>query len=161
MSLIFIFYVAYIIIFIFQVLENLKSNNSIPLLALFMSMIAFVFSTGFTTISDIYKRHNDLRVEQFRKEEKERRNKEEEHRNKEEKNQYLRNSIDLFYIPLLNLLEKDNIDLITMVNGHRYLAQPRVRLLFESYLQTNKGKEKLLELTHRDLEFLQKELIKN
>lgn len=145
-SLILLLFVAYIIIFVAQVLENLKSNDSIPFLALFMSMIAFVFSTGLTTVSDIYKRHSDLKAEELRE--------------KEQELRYIKDSIDLFYIHLLNLLEKDNIDLITIINGHKYLAQPEIRSLFEEYLQTKKGKEELIELAYRDLEELQKQLMK-
>ncbi len=148
------------IILVVRFLEDPKSNNFIPLLALYISVTAMMFSTGFTVLNNMNKTHEDLRTEQFRKKEEERRDKEEIHRNKEEENQYLRNSIDMFYIPLLDLLEKDNIDLITIVNGHKYLAQPRVRYLFERYLQNNKGKEKIIELAHRDIEQLQKQLIK-
>lgn len=72
--------------------------------------------------------------------------------------QHAKDSINLFYIPLLNLLETDNTNLKNTVEGHKYLAEPRVKFLFEIYLQTNKGKEKIIKLAHRDLEELQKEL---
>lgn len=125
--------VVYMILLVVRFLEDPKSNNFIPLLALYISVTAMMFSTGFTVLNNINKIHEDFRTEQFRKKEEERRDKEEVHRNKEEENQYLRNSIDMFYIPLLDLLEKYNTDLITIVNGHKYLAQPRVRYLFEIY----------------------------
>lgn len=150
-SIILFLSVAYIVIIVINISKDQKLLNFIPLLAFYVSTTAIMVSTGFTTISDINKRHNEFKAEQLRK-------KEDERRNKEIENQYLKNSIDMFYIPLLDLLEKDNVNLINVVNGHKYLAQPRVRLLFETYLQTNQGKEKLLRFAHRDLEQLQEQL---
>lgn len=85
--------------------------------------------------------------------------KNEEHRKKEKEKKKIEDNINFFYIPLLNLLENNDTGLTNTVKGHKYLAQPRVRLLFEEYLQTNQGKEKIIELAHRDLEFLQEKLI--
>lgn len=85
--------------------------------------------------------------------------KDEQRQKKEQELQRAKDSINLFYIPLLNLLETDNTKLLNTVLGHKYLAEPRVRLLFETYLQTNKNKEKILKLARRDLEELQEKLI--
>lgn len=71
---------------------------------------------------------------------------------------HIKDSINLFYIPLFDFLETDNINLLNTVIGHKYLAQPRVKFLFEEYLQTNKNKEKIIKLAHRDLEQLQDQL---
>lgn len=160
LSLILFLSVIYAILLTSSIAKDPKFKDTIPLLAFYISLISVLVSTGFATRSEINKKHDNLKIEQYRKEEEKYRNKEEEHKNKEEINQYLRKSIDLFYIPLLNLLEKNNIDLIITVNSHRYLAQPRIRYLFEEYLETNKNKEKIIKLAHRDLEELQNELIK-
>ncbi|HEY3363172.1 MAG TPA: hypothetical protein VGK06_15480 [Methanosarcina sp.] len=127
------------------------STNFMQSLAFLLSFIALGLSVFFTVNSNSNKHYDDLKNENYRK-------KEEERRNKEIEIHKIRDSIDLFYIPLLNLLETNDAKLITTVNGHKYLAEPRVRYLFEIYLETNKGEEKLLELAHRDVELLQVQL---
>lgn len=123
------------------------SNNFMSSLAFITSIVAISLSAFFTI------NNNSNNADKIKKEE--------ECRKKEQELQYIKDSINLFYIPLLDLLETDNLGLKNTVEGHRYLAEPRVSFLFEEYLQTNKNKEKIIKLAHRDLEQLQKKLIKN
>ncbi len=86
---------------------------------------------------------------------------------------HIEDSINLFYIPLQNLLtiyDEDMEDMtklktINEINGHKHLAEPRVRFLFENYIQKTKGESdrvsgKLLELVCRDIELLHNQLMK-
>lgn len=122
------------------------SNNFMSSLAFITSIVA-IFLSAFFTVNN-----NSNNADQIKKED--------EFRKKEQELQQVKESINLFYIPLLDFLETDDTKLLNTVVGHKYLAQPRVRLLFETYLQTNKNKEKIIKLAHRDLEFLQEQLIK-
>ena len=86
---------------------------------------------------------------------------------KQDKLNNIKESIELFYLPLNDLLttyNENNVSKaktrkINEINGHRYLAQPRVRCIFEEYIQSNGGanreSNKLLELVRRDIKFLQ------
>jgi hypothetical protein len=122
------------------------SNNFMSSLAFIISILALFLPLIFTiSISS-------NNADQIKKEEERQKN--------ENKNQQIKDSINLFYIPLLNLLETDNSNLKNTVIGHKYLAEPRVKFLFEEYLLTNKKKEKIIKLAHRDLEFLQEQLMK-
>jgi hypothetical protein len=121
-----------------------KENSMFPYLSAQLSIT-------FTIISSSNRHDDNLKNDDRIK-------KEEERRNKENDNQRIKNSIDLFYIHLLSFIKTNATNLIYTVEGHKYLAEPRVRYLFETYLKTQKGKEKLIELAHRDLEQLQQEL---
>jgi len=44
-------------------------------------------------------------------------------------------------ISLLDLFETENTNLKNTIIGHKYLAQPRIRFLFEEYLQTKKARK--------------------
>jgi len=80
-------------------------------------------------------------------------------------------SIDLFYLPLHDLLTTYNENIVNKaklrkiaeINGHKHLAELRVRGAFEKYIQANEGNnreyEKLLELVNRDIKFLQNRYI--
>jgi len=46
-------------------------------------------------------------------------------------------------IYLLDLLETENTNLKNTIIGHKYLAKPGIRFLFEEYPQTKKSKEKI------------------
>lgn len=120
------------------------SNNFMSSLAFITSIVA-IFLSAFFTVNN-----NSNNADQIKKDE--------QRRKKEQELQHAKDSINLFYIPLLDLLETGDTKLLTTVVGHKYLAEPRVKFLFEEYLQTNKNKEKIIELAHRDLEFLQEEL---
>jgi len=135
------------ILFLGYMIKVLPINsNYMPVCAFILAFISVMYSS-LTIINNHRNRLDDnLKAEEYRK--------------KVEEIQQMENSINLFYIPLLDLLETDNPSLKNTVIGHKYLAQPRVRYLFEIYLQINKGKEKIIELAHRDIEQLQKQLIK-
>ena len=103
------------------------------------------------------------------------RQKENKLRQEEKELKHIRDSIDTFYVPLQNLLTVYNenvtnevkLKIINEINGHKHLAEPRVRCVFEKYLQerdgsnkgSNKGSKKLLELVSRDIEVLQNRFI--
>lgn len=92
-------------------------------------------------------------------------------RQKQEELKHIEQSIDLFYLPLYDLLASydENVSSqiktrrIAEINGHKHLAEPEVRSIFEKYIQTHDGSiresKKLLELVSQDIEFLQKRFI--
>lgn len=92
-------------------------------------------------------------------------------RQKQEELKHIEQSIDLFYLPLHDLLASydENVTSrmmtrrIAEINGHKHLAEPEVRSIFEKYIQTHDGSiresKKLLELVSQDIEFLQKRFI--
>lgn len=92
-------------------------------------------------------------------------------RQKQEELKHIEQSIDLFYLPLHDLLASydENVTIrmktrrIAEINGHKHLAELEVRSIFEKYIQTHDRSEreskKLLELVSQDIEFLQKRFI--
>lgn len=92
-------------------------------------------------------------------------------RQKQEELKHIEQSIDLFYLPLYDLLASYDENVtnrmktrrIAEINGHKHLAEPEVRSIFEKYIQTHNGSEreskKLLELVSQDIEFLQERFI--
>lgn len=92
-------------------------------------------------------------------------------RQKQEELKHIEKSIDMFYLPLHDLLASydENITSriktrrIAEINGHKHLAEPEVRSIFEKYIQTHdeskSESKKLLELVSQDIEFLQKRFI--
>jgi hypothetical protein len=77
-------------------------------------------------------------------------------------------SIELFYLPLQDLLTTYDESIsgnsrkrkLVEINGHKHLAEPRVRSVFDRYIQSDEGanreSRKLLELVTIDIEFLQR-----
>ncbi|WP_292379277.1 hypothetical protein [Methanosarcina sp. UBA289] len=92
-------------------------------------------------------------------------------RQKQEELKHIEQSIDLFYLPLHDLLASYDENVISRIktrriaeiNGHKHLAEPEVRSIFEKYIQTHdgskSGSKKLLDLVSQDIEFLQKRFI--
>ncbi len=92
-------------------------------------------------------------------------------RQKQEELKHIEQSIDMFYLPLHDLLASYDESItsriktrrIAEINGHKHLAEPEVRSIFEKYIQTHDGSKseskKLLELVSQDIEFLQKRFI--
>jgi len=72
-------------------------------------------------------------------------------------------SLNLFYLPLSVLLTipdqpanaQARAQKIAEINCNKHLAEPRVRAVFESYMEGKKD-QKLSELVYRDIENLQK-----
>jgi len=83
----------------------------------------------------------------------------------------IKESIELFYLPLNDLLTTYNENVVSKaktrkiaeINSHRYLAEPCVRRVFETYIQNNdggnRGSNELLRLLRSDMELLQNKLI--
>lgn len=92
-------------------------------------------------------------------------------RQKQEELKHIEQSIDMFYLPLHDLLTSYDENVTSLIktrriaeiNGHKHLAEPEVRSIFEKYIQTQDGSKseskKLLELVSQDIEFLQKRFI--
>lgn len=83
----------------------------------------------------------------------------------------IEDSIYRFYLPLHGLLSTHNENIknkaklrkMAEINGHKHLAEPRIRCVFEKYMQANESNHgesrKLLELVNRDIETLQNRYI--
>lgn len=82
----------------------------------------------------------------------------------EEKFKNIGERINLFYLPLSVLLtipdQPENAQAIAQkiaeINCNKHLAEPRVRAMFERYMEGERD-QKMLELVYRDIEKLQKE----
>ena len=88
-------------------------------------------------------------------------------RQKQEELKQISESIELFYLPLHDLLTTYDENVtnraksrkIIQINGHKHLAEPRVRGVFEEYVSDGANSRKLLELVNRDIELLQNRFI--
>jgi hypothetical protein len=86
---------------------------------------------------------------------------------KQERLKEIGESIELFYVPLHDLLTSYDENVISraksrriiQINGHKHLAEPRVRGVFEEYVSDGVNSRKLLELVSRDIELLQNRFI--
>lgn len=87
-------------------------------------------------------------------------------RQKEEHLKHIQEQIKLFYLPLSVLLTitenpekiQNRSQKIAEINCNKHLAEPRVRVVFESYIK-GKKEQKMSELVFRDIENLQKKYI--
>lgn len=85
----------------------------------------------------------------------------------EEELKHITESIKLFYLPLCDLLttHDENVSIqarkrkIVEINAHKHLAEPRVKFVFEKYINSDEGANResrnLLELVTQDIELLQ------
>ena len=120
-----------------------------------ITIIAIVYSFVFLLAMHLWKLYDDLRDDKIRKEERE--------------IKFVEDRINLFYLPLQNLLtiydehgpDDVKLKIRNELKGHKYLAEPDLCLLFETYLQETEeskkiSKERLSDMASRDLENLQK-----
>lgn len=133
------------------------SDYGFSILALSLSLLTLLITALFVYYNETLKLQDELKYDKIKK--------------KEAEAKHIEDSISLFYVPLQNLLTVYNesgsaevkLKMINEINGYKYLAEPRVRVLFEKYLQTKNEPDgisrKLLELVCRDLEFLQKQIL--
>jgi hypothetical protein len=124
-------------------------NLIIPFIAIFMSMFAVIFTNMLTAYSSRDELYRHLTEQEIRL--------------KEDKLKNIGVSINLFYLPLAGLLtipdKPENAQAraqkIAEINCNKHLAEPRVRAVFERYME-GKIDPKLSELVYRDIESLQK-----
>lgn len=113
-----------------------------------------MFTVTYTNIINAHRSRDELS----------RRLQEDEIRQKLEQLKNITDSINLFYLPLSVLLTIPDQDVtaqtraqkLAEINCNKHLAEPRVRAIFESYME-GKKEPKLSELVYRDIENLQKQ----
>lgn len=148
---------ASLLFVVFLIGESCSSHPDISILNFIIATIA-IFISMFTVLSTNILSAYKSRDELFR------RLTEHEIRLKEDRLKNIGESINLFYLPLSVLLtipdKPENTQTITQkiaeINCNKHLAEPRVRAVFEFYMEGKKD-QKLLELAYRDIENLQKE----
>ena len=124
-------------------------NTNWELIAIGMTIIILLGSVIFQSSSNFKQYHHYLEEEKIAQ--------------LEERLKNIGESLNLFYLPLSVLLtipdKPENAQAraqkIAEINCNKHLAEPRVRAMFERYME-GKTEPKLLELVYRDIENLQK-----
>lgn len=148
---------AYFLIFLVLILCLLgiyvkistKPNTNWGLIAIDAAIISLLASVASQSISNFRQFSHNLEEETIAQLEEELKN--------------IGESLNLFYLPLSVLLtipdQPENAQAIAQkiaeINCNKHLAEPRVRAVFERYMEGKKD-PKLLELVYRDIENLQK-----
>jgi hypothetical protein len=156
-----LFFSGFIIWLGFEGIDHLAANVSsynkelrVAIFALFFSVIALGASMFCALIIPYKDQRNYLTNDEIQ--------------HKKEEMKQSTESIELFYLPLQDLLTTYDESIsgnsrkrkLVEINGHKHLAEPRVRSVFDRYIQSDEGanreSRKLLELVTIDIEFLQR-----
>ncbi len=144
---IFLFFV--VLLLAVYIIISTREGTNWELMAISVALITLFASTAYQSVSNFKQLSHNLEKEVIAQLEEELKN--------------IMESLNLFYLPLSVLLTipdqpantQARAQKIAEINCNKHLAEPRVRAVFERYMEGKKD-QKLSELVYRDIENLQK-----